>query len=101
MYRVNQGDTEEPLALDKGLHSALIGVDGAHLKRLEVESSARVFLRSNETHGWVVLKGTAKVCLRSSVCVCRSARSRRNPGACGSKTDGEDGGTRSGRQRRK
>lgn len=60
VYRVNQGDTEEPLALDKGLHSALIGVDGAHLKRLEVESSARVFLRSNETHGWVVLKGTAK-----------------------------------------
>eukprot|EP00960_Hanusia_phi_P068931 766967-Hanusia_phi.AAC.6 len=60
VYRLNIGDKEERLALDKSLHSSILGRQGLFLQRLENESGARLFLQSNETDGWVMVKGTYK-----------------------------------------
>ena len=60
VFRINVGDSEDTMALDKTLHPAVLGPNGAFLQSKETESGARIFLRNNETHGWVTIKGTPK-----------------------------------------
>jgi len=49
VFRINVGDSEETLTMARGLHSAILGPQGAFLKSLEAESGARIFLRYNAT----------------------------------------------------
>lgn len=60
VFRINVGDSEETMPVDKLLHSAILGPQGAFVKTKEAETGARIFVRHNETHGWVTLKGTPK-----------------------------------------
>ncbi len=60
VFRINVGDSEDTMAMDKAVHPAILGPNGAFLQAKENESGGRIFLRHNETHGWVTIKGTPK-----------------------------------------
>ena len=49
VFRINVGDSEETMTIDRHLHSAILGPQGSFLKSMEAESGARIFLRYNAT----------------------------------------------------
>ena len=60
VFRINVGDSEVSMPLPTEMHSAILGPKGMFLRNMEAASGARMFLRHNDTDGWVTVKGTPK-----------------------------------------
>jgi len=56
VYRVNQGDREEVHKIDRSLHGALIGINGAVVKEMQQESGAMIILET-QPESRMVIKG--------------------------------------------